>query len=666
MKSHSITALARTVSAALALSSCAAFGEGKGLDALSLEELLDVNVYSASKFNQKASDAPASMSVITAEEIRAYGHRTLTDVLRSVRGVYAFGDRQYDFVGMRGFGRPGDYNSRELLLIDGHRTNDAVYDSALTGTEALLDVDLIERVEITRGPGSVLYGSSAFFGVINIITKRAGQFATGDSGGEIAASAGSGRSGEARVTLAKLFANGGELMTSVSGLHSRGNDLYFADYDTPAGNNGRTQGTDYTRNERLYANYRIGGFDATLAHAMRVKGSSNGLGGATFNDPANRLADSSTYLDLGYEKKASERLVLSGRTNFAWYGYNGASYYDFPPVVETRDKASAAWYGFEGRAVWSANDAHRLSLGIETRNADRVTQRTYDVDPYTQYVDDRRALRSRGVYLQDEWKIHPKLTVSLGARFDRQDERRVTSPRIAAVYKPDTVTTWKALYGTAFRAANVYERFYAYPGFNAANPNLAPERIRTGELHFERYLGNSLRTTLSGYRYQILDLIDTQIDPVSGLNQFQNTGRVNARGIEAEIEWLASSGARVRGSWGAQTARYQNDALLDNSPQQMLKLNAMSPLGLLGLHAGFEWQYLGSRRTFLDRVPAHNLANVTLSRPVRRQGVEVSFGIYNLLGKKYLDPVLFDPANPNRDRLEQDGRSLRLKLLYRF
>ena len=212
----------------------------------------------------------------------------------------------------------------------------------------------------------------------------------------------------------------------------------------------------------------------------------------------------------------------------------------------------------------------------------------------------------------------------------------------------------------------MYERFYAYPGQNAANPNLAPERIRTGELHVERYLSTSLRTMLSAYRYQILDLIDTQIDPASGLNQFQNAGRVNARGIEAEIEWLAASGARVRGSWGAQSARGRNDAPLDNSPQQMLKLNAMTPLGALGLHAGLEWQYLGSRRTFLDRVPAYHLANLTLSRPVRREGVEVSLGIYNLLGKKYLDPTLFDPANPNRDRLEQDGRSLRLKLLYRF
>ena len=149
------------------------------LSDLSLEQLLDVKVYSASKFNQKASDAPASVSIITAEEIRGFGHRTLIDILRSVRGIYAFNDGAYDFVGMRGFGRPGDYNSRTLLLIDGYRTNEPVYDSALVGPEALLDVDLIDRVEVTRGPGSVLYGSSAFFGVINVITKRAGQLAAG-------------------------------------------------------------------------------------------------------------------------------------------------------------------------------------------------------------------------------------------------------------------------------------------------------------------------------------------------------------------------------------------------------------------------------------------------------------------------------------------------------
>ena len=95
-------------------------------------------------------------------------------------------------------------------------------------------------------------------------------------------------------------------------------------------------------------------------------------------------------------------------------------------------------------------------------------------------------------------------------------------------------------------------------------------------------------------------------------------------------------------------------------------LNALVPLGLHGLNAGLEWQYLSARKTFAGSVPAYSLVNLTISRPVRRSGLEVSLGIYNLLDHKTLDPWAIDPAFPARDRLEQAGRALRLKLLYRF
>ncbi len=93
------------------------------LTELSLEQLLDVRITSASKFSQRASDAPASVSVLTAEDFRTYGWRTLADALRSVRGFYITSDRTYSYLGVRGFQPVGDYNTRVLLLIDGYRSN---------------------------------------------------------------------------------------------------------------------------------------------------------------------------------------------------------------------------------------------------------------------------------------------------------------------------------------------------------------------------------------------------------------------------------------------------------------------------------------------------------------------------------------------------------------
>ena len=99
----------------------------KTLADMSLEELMDIPIYGVSKYPQKLSEAPASVTVVTREDIKRYGYRTLSDVLRSVPGFFVTNDRNYEYLGIRGFNRPGDYNSRFLLLVDGHRLNDPLY-----------------------------------------------------------------------------------------------------------------------------------------------------------------------------------------------------------------------------------------------------------------------------------------------------------------------------------------------------------------------------------------------------------------------------------------------------------------------------------------------------------------------------------------------------------
>jgi len=115
------------------------------------------SVYGASKHEQKTSEAPSSVSINTAADIRHYGYGTLAHILRGARGFYTTYDRNYTYTGVRGFGRPSDYSTRMLLLVDGHRINDNnIFSQAFVGTESIVEVDLIDRVEIIRGPGSSL------------------------------------------------------------------------------------------------------------------------------------------------------------------------------------------------------------------------------------------------------------------------------------------------------------------------------------------------------------------------------------------------------------------------------------------------------------------------------------------------------------------------------
>ena len=105
---------------------------------MTLEQLMSMDVervFGASRFQQSVIDAPASVTIVTRDDIERFGYRTLADILRVVRGFYVSNDRNYSYVGVRGFSRPGDYNTRVLLLIDGHRLNDNIYDQALIGTE---------------------------------------------------------------------------------------------------------------------------------------------------------------------------------------------------------------------------------------------------------------------------------------------------------------------------------------------------------------------------------------------------------------------------------------------------------------------------------------------------------------------------------------------------
>ena len=138
----------------------------------SLESLLDIQISTAAKYAQSLSRAPASVTLITSDDIERYGYQTLEDVMSHVRGLYVSYDRNYNYLGVRGFSRPTDYNNRILLLINGHSNNENVYGSAAIGTEFALDLDAVERIEIVRGPGAALYGTSAMFAVVNVITKE--------------------------------------------------------------------------------------------------------------------------------------------------------------------------------------------------------------------------------------------------------------------------------------------------------------------------------------------------------------------------------------------------------------------------------------------------------------------------------------------------------------
>ena len=238
------------------------------LTKISLEDLMRIEVYSASKESEQVAQAPSSVSVITADEIRKYGYRTLADVLRSLRGFYVTYDRNYSYLGARGFARHGSYDTRILLLVDGHRLNDNIYDEALLGTEFPVDVDLIERIEVVRGPSSSLYGTCAFFGVINIITRKRSSLENAEVSAEMASFG----SYKGRVTLGHSFRNGLDMLLSGSFYDSHGQErLFFNTFNSPETNNGYAVNADADQSRDFLANLSFRDFSLQGVYGTREK-----------------------------------------------------------------------------------------------------------------------------------------------------------------------------------------------------------------------------------------------------------------------------------------------------------------------------------------------------------------------------------------------------------
>lgn len=631
---------------------------------MSIEELMDVEVYSASKYPQKASEAPAAVTVLTAEDIRAFGWRTLAEALRSLRGVYTSYDRNYVAVGSRGFSPPGDYTSRILLLLDGYRLNETIYDSAMTGNDFILDVDLIDRIEYVPGPGSAIYGTHAFFGVVNVITKKGRAVDGAQLAGEYRSF--DGRKG--RATYGKQYANGLDVLLSATRLEQRGQDLYFPEYNTPAQNHGVADGLDQEQASNLFAKIGYRSLTWETAYGDHPKQTPTAIYGQAFNDPHSRYDDRQFFSQLGYaDAFPDSKLDVAARVFYGRYGFTGVYAYDPPPRTLNRDDAVGEWWGGELRFLGNWFDRHKLVFGTEYQNNARQNQQNFDESPYRVYLNNHYSGYRYGVYVQDDFALTDKLTLNAGARFDMNDQIAGRfSPRAGLIYRPAPETTLKALYGQAFRSANVYERFYQQSeSVQKANPNLDPEAIDTYELVLEQRWSQQARFVLTGYHYELDGLIVLQADPADGVLQTQNAGPLRANGIETEGEYRWNNGTRLRSSYSWQSTQGETGARLPNSPEHLAKLNLAVPLWRDRLLAGFEWQYVGNRKNSRGvGIGDHWFGNLTLiATHPQLPGLELSGSVYNLFDQRYGDPSSDEFI---QQQIPQDGRAFRVKLSYRF
>lgn len=663
-----LNALALAAATTLALASANTQAEERDLTKLSLEELMTIEVYTTSNYVRSLGQNPAAASVVTAEEIRIQGYRTLADILRSLPGLYVTSDRNYSYLGARGFGRPEDYNSRILFLVDGYRLNENIYDSMLLGTESILDVELIDRLEYLPGPGaSIMYGKNAFFGVVNIITK------TGESlnGLTVGADVGSAGTTKGRATYGRHLENGLDMLLSASKSDRDGRDI--SDF------RGTAHDLDYDKSHRLFAKFNQGNWTLLAAHSERTKGIPNASYGQLFDTPGAETIDGQSLLDLSYNKPLGEESALSGRIYYGRYDFEGSYVYDGatpPDPVDpyiNRDLVKGRWVGADLRYVGPRMGAHKWLVGADYQLNLHQDQANFDVEGAYYLEDHHENLESWGLFLHDEYQVTDRLTLNLGARYDHPTQGdNEFHPRLGLIYNWTPDTTLKALYGSAFRPPNAYELYYETSPY-LSNPDLGPERIKTYELVLEHHLSHASRVHATLFRYDIKDLIDYQTlagsDTILGTDDdeymFANLGGAKATGFELRYETRWVSGGSLRASYNWQKAETEEGQWLDNSPKHMAKVSLDHPLFSTDWKLGLEVQYLGTRANYLgERIGGHTLVNLNLLNQKLAPNLEVSARVTNLFDTHFADPASasFDPL----DRIVQDGREWSLRLEYRF
>jgi outer membrane cobalamin receptor len=621
---------------------------------MSLEQLMQIGVVGASKYEQKQSEIGAAVSVITRQEIKAFGWRTLDQALASLPGVYVTYDRQFTYVGVRGFGLPGDYNTRVLVTIDGNRVNDPVFDSGPSGRELPIDMDLVERIEFIPGPGGAVYGQNAMFAVVNIVTRKGAEM----NGAEAAIGYQQPQSLiEGRASWGGHFDNGVDVLMSASGMNDKGQNLFF-DYGA-SGKSGIAWGLDADRTKQFFASLARGPWSFEFVYGYEHKDDptatylSDPLAPGQYQETGYALTQLQ-YKDnfAGDTLHVSTRLFTGNDVSNERLSFGGV-YYTYPSTPDL--------VGFETRVVSTALAAHTLMVGLEAQdNYDTSQSEIVVADPALDVHIPGSGYRV-GLYGQDEWRLASALAATLGLRVDRNDTTGTAlSPRLALIWQAAAETTAKALYGIAHRAPNAFEDLDLSGNTpNSHSLGLRGETIDTLEFDLDQRVGRDLALRAAVYQWTLRDLIvENDVSEV-----YQNDQPVDTRGIELSSDKTWDSGARLRDSVSIQHANYRiSGAEVVNSPKVLGKLNFSTPLPAAGLRLGYELRYDSSRLT-LDgtTLGGYALSNLFLSTESLAKGLELSLGVGNMFDKRYAQPA---SANHWEDWLEQDGRSVRVDVHY--
>ncbi len=640
----------------------------------------NAEIIAASREAQSIEDAPSSVSVVPYRELKALAYPTVAEALRGVRGVYGWDDRSYTSLGVRGLGRLGSYGNRLLVLVDGHPTNDNWLGSSYLGYDARTDLADLERIEVVRGPGSVLYGTGAFTGVVNLVTRRASH--TSAEAGVSTALDGVAR---ARVRGNVMLGKDAGIWTSVAVARSSGRDFFFPEYvaDTPPEIAGNAREVDGLEAATVSGRVWWKSVTAQWFYHTHEKQLPTGVFETVLGDGRTRQRDTRAFVELRADPRVSENVSLTTRAYANHYRFLGTYARDIVDGGVEVDRYRGTWAGLEQRVVVSPFDALKLTLGAEGQLHFQVEQEA--ADETGSFLDDTgadgRPFQVGAGYVVADVVPTDALSVSLGARLDAYSTfGQSVNPRVAVITKPYTGGVLKLLGGKAFRAPSIYELFYNDGGATQiASPDLQPENIYSAEVeHTHRFTPtlSAAASVFGNYTSQLIDFegSGSSADPLV----YRNTDEpLVALGAEAEIRRDFRQGWMLAASYGFTLTRFleseSSKALfsldaasekreVSNAPEHLASVKAAVPILSRDVTAGTRLSFGGIRFDRFEnvgdppqgRTRAHAIWDLVLSGFEARWGMSWALGVYNAFDYRHTLPV---SAEFRQRAIEQQGRS---------
>jgi outer membrane receptor protein involved in Fe transport len=640
------------------------------------------SVEAASRVAEPLEDAPASVTLIPSPELRAMHYPTVAEAVRGIRGVYVSDDRSYKTVGFRGFGRPGDYGNRVLVLIDGQPANDNWLWSSYLGYDLRTDIEDIERIEVVRGPGSVLYGTGAFSGVINLVTNGV----DAPDGREVGLSVADEGVARARARITHHFAKNVGVWTSVAAGRSAGNDYFFREWVTDSAPTvaGYARGVDDFKVATAQGRFFYDIFTVQWFFNTHDKAIPTGDPGALFGDARNRQTDTRAFLEAKVEPKVGTILTSTTRAHANYYGYRSHIPHDPANGGLERNAYDGAWVGAEQRFLLTPIDELRLTGGGEFQYHALVHEKTTsELDGLS--FEQRQRFTLAAAYAMADVTPTKQLKASAAARYDSYSTSPGSlNPRLAVIVKPYDGGNVKVLAGKAFRAPSIYELYSSGSGL-VSNPSLRPENMYSAEVEYSHRFSTTVVGTVSTYANYITDLIalrDLPAQPGEAVvpYRYENTDvPVGTLGGEAEIRRDWKSGWMVSASYSYQKSRYLKSKsiteLLSSSGAPGLREVPNSPNHLASVRGGVP--ILGRALLLMNRLTVEGprydrndvdaqgsppqgqtspalLWDVVFSGAEPRWGLTWSAGVYNAFDARWTVPI---STEFRQTQMVQNGRT---------